>query len=55
MRVGGGADRRRRRLPYCARPLHNCLMFERPTGGDRALLVALDFGDGDRDYAAAPS
>jgi GTP-binding protein HflX len=22
-------------------------MFERPTGGDRALLVALDFGDGD--------
>ncbi len=21
-------------------------MFERPTGGDRALLVALDFGDG---------
>ena len=25
-------------------------MFERPTGGDRALLVALDFGDGDHDY-----
>jgi GTP-binding protein HflX len=25
-------------------------MFERPSGGGRALLVALDFGDGDRDY-----
>jgi GTP-binding protein HflX len=25
-------------------------MFERPTGGDRALLVALDFGDGDHEY-----
>ena len=25
-------------------------MFERPGGGDRALLVALDFGDSDRDY-----
>jgi GTP-binding protein HflX len=24
-------------------------MFERPSGGGRALLVALDFGDGDRD------
>lgn len=25
-------------------------MFERPTGGDRALLVALDFGGGDHEY-----
>jgi GTP-binding protein HflX len=25
-------------------------MFERPQGGDRALLVAIDFGDGDRAY-----
>jgi GTPase len=25
-------------------------MFERPTGGDRAVVVALDFGDGDRDF-----
>ena len=25
-------------------------MVERPSGGGRALLVALDFGDGDRDY-----
>jgi GTP-binding protein HflX len=25
-------------------------MFERPTGGDRALLVVLDFGDGDHEY-----
>jgi GTP-binding protein HflX len=28
-------------------------MFERPTGGDRALLVALDFGDGQRDTRLA--
>jgi GTPase len=27
-------------------------MFERPTGGDRALVVALDFGGGDRDARA---
>ena len=25
-------------------------MFERPSGGNRALVVALDFGDGERDY-----
>ena len=25
-------------------------MFERPSGGDRALLVALDFGEGEREY-----
>jgi GTP-binding protein HflX len=25
-------------------------MFERPQGGDRALLVAIDFGDGDHEY-----
>ncbi len=25
-------------------------MFERPSGGDRALLVALDFGDGELEY-----
>ncbi len=28
------------------------VMFERPAGGDRALLVALDFGDGARAYRA---
>src|SRR4051794_1607208 len=25
-------------------------MFERPSGGNRAVLIALDFGDGDREY-----
>jgi GTP-binding protein HflX len=29
------------------------MMFERPTGGDRALVVALDFGDGDHDFRVA--
>jgi len=28
-------------------------MFERPSGGDRALIVALDFGDGDPDLRRA--
>ena len=28
-------------------------MFERPTGGDRALIVALDFGDGDPELRLA--
>jgi GTP-binding protein HflX len=39
------ADAGSRRSP--ARPARHIRVFERPQGGDRALLVALDFGDAD--------
>ena len=49
-RSRAGASRRADDAARCRATACLTLMFERPTRGNRALLVALDFGDDDREY-----